>query len=95
MSVSDESLLTDDFLRQITAAGEVDILVGVPTLNNHDTIDRVISAIRVGFVKYFPRERAALVNVDGGSNGWDTGDCEGTRPSPITEPSWAPARSAP
>ena len=67
MAVTDESLLTDDFLRQITAAGEVDILVGVPTLNNHDTIARVISAIRVGFVKYFPRERAALVNVDGGS----------------------------
>ena len=67
MSVSDETLLTDDFLRQITAAGEVDILVGVPTLNNHDTIARVISAIRVGFVKYFPRERAALLNVDGGS----------------------------
>jgi hypothetical protein len=67
MAVTDETLLTDDFLRQITAAGEVDILVGVPTLNNHDTIARVISAIRIGFVKYFPRERAALINVDGGS----------------------------
>ena len=65
--MSDETLLTDDVLRQITAAGEVDILVGVPTLNNHDTIARVISAIRIGFVKYFPRERAALINVDGGS----------------------------
>jgi hypothetical protein len=65
--VSDDTLLSDDFLRQITAAGEVDILVGVPTLNNHATIARVISAIRVGFVKYFPRDRAALVNVDGGS----------------------------
>lgn len=63
----DESLLSDDFLRQITATGEVDILVGVPTLNNHDTIARVISAIRVGFVKYFPRDRAVLINVDGGS----------------------------
>ena len=63
----DETLLTDDFLRQITAAGEVDILVGVPTLNNQDSIARVVSAIRVGFVKYFPRDRAVLVNVDGGS----------------------------
>jgi glucosylglycerate synthase len=67
MTVPDETILSDDFLRQITAAGEVDILVGVPTLNNHDTIARVVSAIRVGFVKYFPRDRAALVNVDGGS----------------------------
>jgi glycosyltransferase involved in cell wall biosynthesis len=67
MAVTDETLLTDDFLRQITATGEVDILVGVPTLNDRATIARVISAIRVGFVKYFPRERAALLNVDGGS----------------------------
>ena len=65
--MADESLLSDDFLRQITAAGEVDILVGVPTLNNQATIARVISAIRIGLVKYFPRERVALVNVDGGS----------------------------
>ncbi len=67
MAVTQENIVSDDFLRQLSAAGEVDILVGVPTLNNHETIARVISAIRVGFVKYFPRERAALVNVDGGS----------------------------
>ncbi len=66
--MADESILSDDFLRQITAAGEVDILVGVPTLNNQATIARVISALRIGLVKYFPRERVALVNVDGGSN---------------------------
>jgi len=67
MAVPEENLLSDDFMRQIAAASEVDILVGVPTLNNHATIARVISAIRVGFVKYFPRERAALLNVDAGS----------------------------
>jgi glycosyltransferase involved in cell wall biosynthesis len=67
MAVSEENLLTDDFLRQITAAGEVDILVGIPTLNNRDTIARVVSAVRVGCVKYFPRDRTVLVNVDAGS----------------------------
>jgi len=67
MTAPEESLLSDEFLRQITAAGEADILVGVPTLNNHDTIARIISAIRIGFVKYFPRERAVLLNVDAGS----------------------------
>ena len=67
MTLAEETFLSDDFLRQIMAAGEVDMLVGVPTLNNHETIQRVISAILVGFVKYFPRERAAVVNVDGGS----------------------------
>jgi len=80
--MSDESLLTDDFLRQITAAGEVDILVGVPTLNNHETIARVISAIRVGFVKYFPRDRTALITVDGGST---DGTPEIVKGSPVTD----------
>lgn len=67
MTASEENLLSDDFLRQITAAGEVDILVGVPTLNNQSTIARVLNAIRIGFVKYYARERAVLLNVDAGS----------------------------
>ncbi|MGO8815473.1 MAG: glycosyl transferase family 2 [Terriglobia bacterium] len=80
--MSDETLFTDDFLRQVTAAGEVDILVGVPTLNNHETIARVMSAIRVGFVKYFPRDRTALVNVDGGST---DGTPEIVKGTPVTD----------
>ncbi len=63
----EETFLSDDFLRQIMAAGQADILVGVPTLNNRDTIQQIVSAVRVGLVKYFPRERAALVNLDGAS----------------------------
>ncbi len=68
MPLTEESLLTDEFVRQLTAVGEVDILVGVPTLNNRDTVERVIDAILVGLVKYYPRERSVLINVDGGSN---------------------------
>jgi hypothetical protein len=66
--VSEESLLSDEFVRQLTAVGEVDILVGVPTLNNRGTVERVIDAILVGLVKYYPRERSVLINADGGSN---------------------------
>jgi glucosylglycerate synthase len=65
--LSEESLLSDEFVRQLTAVGEVDILVGVPTLNNRATVTRVIDAILVGLVKYYPRERSALINADGGS----------------------------
>jgi hypothetical protein len=56
-----------DFLRQLTAVGEVDILVGVPTFNNRDSIERVVSALQVGLTKYFQRERCVLINPDGGS----------------------------
>jgi glucosylglycerate synthase len=66
--LAEESFLSDDFVRQLTAVGEVDILVGIPTFNNRDTIERVMNAVQVGLVKYFPRERAALINPDGGSN---------------------------
>jgi glucosylglycerate synthase len=47
--------------------GEVDILVGVPTHNNSSTIAGVIQAIQAGLLQAFPRERAAIINADGGS----------------------------
>jgi len=65
--LTEETILSDDFVRQLTAVGEVDILVGVPTLNNRSTVERVIDAILVGLVKYYPRERSVLINPDGGS----------------------------
>jgi hypothetical protein len=49
------------------SVGEVDVLVGVPTYNNAKTIGQTVQAIRVGLLKYFPRERAVIVNADGGS----------------------------
>jgi hypothetical protein len=47
--------------------GEVDLLVGVPTHNNVKTVGETVQGIRVGLLKYFPRERAVILNVDGGS----------------------------
>jgi hypothetical protein len=62
-----ETLLTDDFLRQLINVGEVDILVGLPTHNNAKTIEPVIRSILAGILKCFPRERAVIINADGGS----------------------------
>jgi hypothetical protein len=47
--------------------GEVDLLVGVPTHNNAKTVGETVQAIRAGLLKYFPRERAVVLNADGGS----------------------------
>jgi hypothetical protein len=63
----EETFLTDDFLRELINVGEVDILIGVPTHNNAKTIEPVIQAIQAGILKCFPRERAAIINADGGS----------------------------
>jgi len=65
--LAEDTVLTDDFLRQLINVGEVDILVGVPTHNNSGTIGQVIQAIQAGLLKAFPRERAAIINADGGS----------------------------
>jgi hypothetical protein len=67
LAAEPETYLSDEFVRQLTAVGQVDVLVGVPTFNNRDTIERVLSAIQVGLVKYFPRERSVLISPDGGS----------------------------
>ena len=65
--MAEESFLTDDFLRQLINVGEVDILVGLPTHNNAKTIGSIVNTIRSGILRGFPRERAAIINVDGGS----------------------------
>ena len=65
--MAEETLLTDDFLRQLINVGEVDILVGLRTHNNAKTIEPVIRAIQAGILKCFPRERAVIINADGGS----------------------------
>lgn len=65
--LAEESVLTDDFLRQLISVGEIDILVGLPTHNNAKTVGAVIAAVQEGLLQWFPRERAAIINADGGS----------------------------
>jgi hypothetical protein len=65
--LAEESILTDDFIRQLINVGEVDLLVGLPTHNNAKTVETVIKAVQAGLLKCFPRERTAILNVDGGS----------------------------
>jgi glucosylglycerate synthase len=63
----EESILTDDFLRELINVGEVDILVGLPTYNDAKTVGNVVQNVRAGLLRYFPRARAVVVNADGGS----------------------------
>jgi glucosylglycerate synthase len=67
VKLAEESFLTDNLLRQLINVGEVDILVGLPTHNNAKTIGGIVETIQAGILKFFPRERAAIINADGGS----------------------------
>ena len=62
-----ESSLPDALLRQLIAVGQVDVLVGLPTLNNAATIIDVVRAVHVSFTRDFPRLRTVMINSDGGS----------------------------
>jgi hypothetical protein len=67
MKLAEETFLTDDFLRQLINVGEVDILVGLPTHNNAKTVGSILHAIQSGILRWFPRDRAVIINADGGS----------------------------
>jgi len=53
---------------RLDAIGSAEILVGIPSYNNADTVGHVVQAVSVGLAKYFPGHRAVLVNSDGGSS---------------------------
>jgi hypothetical protein len=65
--VETESALPDALLRQLIAVGQVDVLVGLPTLNNAATIVDVVRAVHLSFTRDFPRLRTVMINSDGGS----------------------------
>jgi hypothetical protein len=62
------SILSDELLRSLMAVGEVDVLVGLPTLNHADTVGAHVRAAHVAFNRELARERTLFMNVDGGSN---------------------------
>ncbi len=47
--------------------GSADLMVGIPSFGNAETIGYVVRAATAGMVQYFPDLKPALVNSDGGS----------------------------
>ncbi len=46
---------------------EIEILVGIPSYNNADTIAFVVEQVDKGLREFFPNKKALIVNSDGGS----------------------------
>lgn len=59
--------MESSILSQLSQIGEADLLIGIPSYNNVRTIGNVIRAVMAGLTKYFPNERAVIINSDGGS----------------------------
>jgi hypothetical protein len=61
------SILSDELLQALVAVGEVDVVVGLPTLNHSETVAIPVRAAHVAFNRELARQRTVLLNVDGGS----------------------------
>lgn len=60
--------LAEETEARLSDIRQADLLVGIPSYNNADTIGHVVRAVSAGLAKYFPERRAVLVNSDGGSS---------------------------
>ena len=61
------ALLPDEVVRQLVAAGQADIIVGVPTLDHAATVGRVVAAAERAAAAVVGHRRVLVFNPDGGS----------------------------
>jgi hypothetical protein len=66
--LAESTVIQDDLLRQIIGAGQVDLLVGVPTRDHASTIGEVVRAVRSCLATSYPRLRAAVLHIDQASS---------------------------
>lgn len=66
--MAEDTFLDDDFVRQLMSVGEVDLLVGIPSYNNAATLEHTLESVEETLRQNFVRERAVILNVDGGSS---------------------------
>lgn len=65
--MSYETALREDAEKRIAEIGRADILVGIPSKKNVQTIGHVVRAAAEGMVRYFPQMKPVLINSDGDS----------------------------
>lgn len=61
------TVLDEAVAREVDRIGSADILVGIPSFRNADTIAHVVRQAGLGMAEYFPGLSHVLVNSDGGS----------------------------
>jgi hypothetical protein len=65
--MSNSTALREHARQRIAEIGQADILVGIPSYNNADTIGHVVKTAGQGMATYFPDIKPVLINSDGGS----------------------------
>ncbi len=67
VQMTNKTILTPKAQKRVDEIKKADILVGIPSYNNENTIGHVIKAVRLGLTKYFPKFKSVIVNSDCGS----------------------------
>lgn len=65
--MADPELVHEDGETAVKSVESADIVVGIASYNNARTIGHVVRAVDAGLAKYFPNDKAIIINSDGGS----------------------------
>lgn len=60
-------ILPQNVYREIEVTDKADIVIGIPSYNNRETIGHVVKAAMLGLARYFPGLKGIIINSDGGS----------------------------
>jgi len=62
-----KNVLYEEVSLKVKEIDRADIIVGIPSYNNEETIENVVRAIGKGLSTYYPNLKAVIVDSDGGS----------------------------
>ena len=65
-SGSQITALDHEILEQLKRIENADVVIGIPSYNNADSIGRVIKAAELGLAKYFPQHKGVIIVSEGG-----------------------------
>lgn len=80
--MTSDTALREHAYERIAEIGQADILVGIPSYNNADTIGHVVRTAAQGMTTHFPDMKPVLINSDGGS---EDGTRQVTLDTPVPE----------
>jgi hypothetical protein len=60
-------MFNEDAVHLLRSYDTVDLLIGIPSFQNANTVGHVVRAVEAGLRKYFPNRRSLIVVSDGGS----------------------------
>ena len=58
--------LEEEVQEHLKSINGTDIIIGIPSYNNAESIGRVIKASELGLAKYFPRHKGIIIISEGG-----------------------------